>query len=41
MSESGIDNEIPMCRSINGPIKDGIALYKAQIKTQTIYRLLQ
>lgn len=28
MSESGIDNEIPMCRSINGPIKDGTALYK-------------
>ena len=28
MSESCIDNEIPVCKCVNGPIKDDIDLYK-------------
>ena len=47
MSESCIDDEIPECECVNGPIKDDIALHKTiiinmkQMKTQTIYRPLQ
>ena len=47
MCESCINDEIPGCKCVNGPIKDNIALHKkiiineTQMKTQTIYQPLQ
>ena len=47
ISESCINNEIPVCKCVKGPIKYDIPLHKKtvitkiQIKTLTIYRPLQ
>ena len=44
MTESCIDDDIPVCKGVNGPMKDDIAYLKkkiiieTQMKTQTIYR---
>ena len=48
MYESCINDEIPEFKCVNGPMKSDIALHKkktiitkTQIKTQTIFRVLQ